>query len=143
MKIETSVKWLYALEDNLHPSVLANTITQKSDFADLLRKLKKNIQEFRPYLLNAVSRSKLEAKAILMQLIVVSDAIHNYKVGMAAAWKDNVFSDDMDMFYRQALSRLERLFELYNKLDEELLSDVPITAFAVSNIILPKYWTTA
>lgn len=28
MKIETSVKWLYALEDNLHPSVLANTITQ-------------------------------------------------------------------------------------------------------------------
>lgn len=134
MKIETSVKWLYALEDNLHPSVLANTITQKSDFSDLLRKLKKNIQEFRPYFLNAFGRSKLEAKAILLQLIVVSDAIHNYKVGMAATWKDNVFSDDMDMFYRQALSRLERLFELYNKLDEELLSDVPLTAFAVSNV---------
>lgn len=74
------INWLYVLEENLHPNVLTKAAKHHSGLTHYFDDLTKSTQQFKPYFLNIISRSKPEAKAVLLQLTIVSNTIHNYMV---------------------------------------------------------------
>lgn len=128
------INWLYILEENLHPSVLIKTVERDSDLLRYLDELKKGTQQFKPYFINLVDHSGMEAKAILLQLTMVSDTLHNYMVSMASSWRKSPFSIQLHRLYLQMLNLLERLLEFCGKFDKHTLLTLPLTLYSIPNI---------
>lgn len=128
------INWLYILEENLHPSVLIKTVERDSDLLRYLDELKKGTQQFKPYFINLVGHSGMEAKAILLQLTMVSDTLHNYMVSMASSWRKSPFSIQLHRLYLQMLNLLERLLEFCGKFDKHTLLTLPLTLYSIPNI---------
>ncbi|TYP94438.1 hypothetical protein BC792_112102 [Sphingobacterium allocomposti] len=128
------INWLYVLEENLHPNVLNKAAKHHSGLTHYFDDLTKSTQQFKPYFLNIISRSKPEAKAVLLQLTIVSNTIHNYMVAMAGSRKEYPFSRQVNQLYLQTLVLLDMLLEFCGRLDKHTLSELPVTAYSIPSI---------
>lgn len=128
------ISWLYVLEKNLHPDVLIKAADHHLGFTRYFDDLNESTKRFRPYFLSLVGSSKSEKKAILLQLTIVSNTIHNYMVGMTGSWNEYPFSTQVHQLYRQTLTILESLLEVCERFDRHILSGLPLTAYSIPNI---------
>lgn len=128
------ISWLYVLEKDFHPNVLIKISEHHLGFTRYFENLKESIQRFRPYFLSLVGSSKSKKKAILLQLTIVSNTIHNYMVGMTGSWNEYPFSTQIHQLYRQTLIILESLLEVSERFDRHILSDLPLTAYSIPSI---------
>lgn len=126
--------WLYELEENLHPNVLIKIVTHHSVLLRHSDELNKYTKQFRPHFINLVSRSRPETRAILLQLTIVSNAIHIYMVCMGRGWNNHPLSSQVNQFYRQTLTILEALLEFCGRFDKQTISELPLTTYSIHNV---------
>ena len=129
-----SLKWLHTLEHDLHPNALNKKIKSNSDIPDLIMRLTSKTKVFRSYIIHQLSHSKKQPLPTVMQVIIASNTVHKYLVGMSSSRNSNVFSYQIRYLYQQTLVLLESLLDDCNKLDKEILTDLPMTTYALSGI---------
>ncbi|MEN5196965.1 hypothetical protein [Sphingobacterium faecium] len=130
---EKSTGWLYELEETLHPNRLNFDEVSTSQMTSLIKELKKEIRNFRPYYILQLGGPRKNARTALLQVIIVSDTIHNYLVTMTRSYSNNPLFQKITQFYRQVLLLLELLVEDCGRFDKEILSGLPLTAYSIPN----------
>lgn len=127
-----SINWLYMLENDLHPDALSSASGQHTDFSDYGHILKKDIQQFKPRFLHLVGRSAPRAKALLVQLTLVSNSVYSYMVNMGRSYRGTPISGQISGLYRKTLDRLETLLDFCYRFDTPTFMELPVTAYSAA-----------
>ena len=129
-----SINWLYALEYELHPHRLKVSLQQANGLNDLINGVEMNIMAFKPCFAEWLGSSYKLATTALLQVVITSNALHDFLTKMTSAWEKSPLSQDIRYAYRSTLHALEALLEDCGKLDNDLLSRIPISAHSLPPI---------
>lgn len=129
----TYIGWLYDLEEILHPNKFGPNKFNEEYPKNFSSKLSKEVKAFRPYFTSLLSQSKQHAGTVAMQIIDTSDTIYSYFLNLARFQKANPLYEQVFQTYKQTLILLESLLEACGRLDQELITTLPMTAFSTTN----------
>lgn len=131
---ETPMSWLYELEKKLHPNNFNSNEWNSNHLKNLINSLSEETKTFRPHFITQLGYSRKQAKASLLQLIMVSDTIYYYLVAMLRSWKDNPRSNEIRQVFHRTLTLLESLLNDCSKYEKDLLAELPLTSFSIPGI---------
>jgi len=130
-----SMEWLYALERDLHPHCLMSSLLKtEQQLPDIDGRLASGIAMFRPYFAERLGTSHKQAGTLLMQLVIASDKVHGFLTAMSKQRKEKGMSEKIRNHYRKTLVLLESLLEDCGRIDHEILSRIPLTAYSIPGI---------
>lgn len=129
------MEWLYALERDLHPHCLMSSLLKtEQQLPDIDGRLASGIAMFRPYFAERLGTSHKQAGTLLMQLVIASDKVHGFLTAMSKQRKEKGMSEKIRNHYRKTLVLLESLLEDCGRIDHEILSRIPLTAYSIPGI---------
>ncbi len=131
---EVPVILLNWIEDRINPQKLNSSLLAGAGLQTLKRNFADEAKTFRCYFIDVLGRSRKQAKSSLIQIIMMSDTIHDYLTTITRSRNENILGDEIQQYYRQALTILESLLDECAKIDNNILSDLSLTTYSIPNI---------